>query len=71
MLFSPTALPTTEGLIRVPKEYCQKTLSVEQPVAMLLPTFRDQGLCSYGLLYYLLKKQNSFLQEYCKVKKAK
>nr|XP_022293483.1 E3 ubiquitin-protein ligase rnf213-alpha-like isoform X1 [Crassostrea virginica] len=66
-----STLPTTEGLIRVPKEYCQKTLSVEQPVAMLLPTFRDQGLCSYGLLYYLLKKQNSFLQEYCKVKKAK
>ncbi|XP_056014152.1 E3 ubiquitin-protein ligase rnf213-alpha-like isoform X2 [Ostrea edulis] len=63
-------IPTLEGLTKVPKEYCQKPITEDHPVSVLLPTFRDAGLCSYGLLYYLLKKQNNFLQEYCKKKKA-
>ncbi|XP_062572465.1 E3 ubiquitin-protein ligase rnf213-alpha-like [Saccostrea cucullata] len=61
--------PTLEGLGKVPKEYCQKAITEGHPVSVLLPTFRDAGLCSYGLLYFLLKKQNNFLQEYCKKKK--
>ncbi|XP_062605532.1 E3 ubiquitin-protein ligase rnf213-alpha-like [Saccostrea cucullata] len=61
--------PTLEGLGKVPKEYCQKMITESHPVSVLLPTFRDAGLCSYGLLYFLLKKQNNFLQEYCKKKK--
>ncbi|XP_061169263.1 E3 ubiquitin-protein ligase RNF213-like isoform X1 [Saccostrea echinata] len=61
--------PTLEGLGKVPKEYCQKPITESHPVSVLLPTFRDAGLCSYGLLYFLLKKQNNFLQEYCKKKR--
>ncbi|XP_062573630.1 E3 ubiquitin-protein ligase rnf213-alpha-like, partial [Saccostrea cucullata] len=63
------AFPTLEGLARVPKEYCHKSINESHPISVLLPTFRDAGLCSYGLLYFLLKKQNNFLQEYCKKKK--
>nr|XP_034331576.1 E3 ubiquitin-protein ligase rnf213-alpha [Crassostrea gigas] len=63
--------PTLEGLTKIPKEFCQKPITDAHPVSVLLPTFRDSGLCAYGLLYYLLKKQNNFLQEYCKVKKLK
>eukprot|EP00105_Crassostrea_gigas_P007927 XP_011422344.1 PREDICTED: E3 ubiquitin-protein ligase rnf213-alpha [Crassostrea gigas] len=63
--------PTLEGLDKIPKEFCQKPITDAHPVSVLLPTFRDSGLCAYGLLYYLLKKQNNFLQEYCKVKKLK
>ncbi|XP_061169274.1 E3 ubiquitin-protein ligase rnf213-alpha-like [Saccostrea echinata] len=64
------SFPTLEGLARVPKEYCHKSITETNPVSVLLPTFRDAGLCSYGLLYFLLKKQNNFLQEYCKKKKT-
>eukprot|EP00105_Crassostrea_gigas_P007930 XP_011422347.1 PREDICTED: E3 ubiquitin-protein ligase rnf213-alpha isoform X2 [Crassostrea gigas] len=63
--------PTLEGLTKIPKEFCQKPITDAHPVSVLMPTFRDNGLCAYGLLYYLLKKQNNFLQEYCKVKKFK
>lgn len=65
------AFPTLEGLTKIPKEFCQKPITDAHPVSVLMPTFRDNGLCAYGLLYYLLKKQNNFLQEYCKVKKFK
>lgn len=51
------AFPTLEGLTKIPKEFCQKPITDAHPVSVLMPTFRDNGLCAYGLLYYLLKKQ--------------
>ncbi|VDH89970.1 Hypothetical predicted protein [Mytilus galloprovincialis] len=41
------------------------------PIAYVLPSERDTGLCSYALLFFLLEKQNLFLQKYCQQSKTK
>ena len=63
--------PANESLVTVAKEYCRSDITDESPVSRLLPTHRDAGLCSYVLLFYLLKKQNLFLQNYCVQSKQK
>ncbi|CAG2195613.1 RNF213 [Mytilus edulis] len=35
------------------------------PVSYILPANKGHGLCSYVLLFFLLEKQNLFLQKYC------
>ncbi|KAK3096790.1 hypothetical protein FSP39_003301 [Pinctada imbricata] len=62
-------LPTSLGIATVPKEYCRRPIDYSSSVSQLLPSQKEAGLCSYGLLYFLLKKQNSFLEKYCKLKK--
>ncbi|XP_062580329.1 E3 ubiquitin-protein ligase rnf213-alpha-like [Saccostrea cucullata] len=59
---------TLKGNRQISEKYYGKDLVKEDPVSLFLPTFREHGLCSYGLLYFLLKKQNSFLEEYCRKK---
>jgi hypothetical protein len=66
-----TACPANESLVTVAKKYCRSDITDESPVSRLLPTHRDAGLCSYVLLFYLLKKQNLFLQNYCVQSKQK
>lgn len=56
--------PSPKGRIYVPREYCQETISSNSCLAMLLPSLRGQGLCSYALVHFLLMKQNEFLQQY-------
>ncbi|XP_060085808.1 E3 ubiquitin-protein ligase RNF213-like [Ylistrum balloti] len=67
LLFS--ACPIFPGIARVSKEFCSKQITDNTPISMLLPTKRDAGLCSYVLVYFLLKKQKSFLEDYCKAKR--
>ena len=57
--------PANESLVTVSKEYCRSDITEKTPISYLLPTHRDAGLCSYVLLFFLLKKQNLFLQNYC------
>ncbi|XP_021363666.1 E3 ubiquitin-protein ligase rnf213-alpha-like isoform X2 [Mizuhopecten yessoensis] len=60
---------STSGCIAVvSKEFCSKQITDSTPISMLLPTKKDAGLCSYILVYFLLKKQNEFLEKYCRCK---
>ncbi|XP_053396012.1 E3 ubiquitin-protein ligase rnf213-alpha-like [Mercenaria mercenaria] len=60
-------LCTTEsGGALIPKQYCRRCINDETPVSMLLPTTEDEGLCSYVLLDFLMRKQNDFLDKYIK-----
>ncbi|XP_021342051.1 E3 ubiquitin-protein ligase rnf213-alpha-like, partial [Mizuhopecten yessoensis] len=63
--------PTTAGIAVVSKEFCSKQITDSTPISMLLPTKKDAGLCSYVLVYFLLRKQKSFLEKYCKAKRQK
>ncbi|XP_061169142.1 E3 ubiquitin-protein ligase RNF213-like [Saccostrea echinata] len=59
---------TPKGNRQLPIECSQKIITEKDWITYLLPTFQDNGLCSYALLYFLLKKQNTFLMEYCRRK---
>ncbi|XP_062574164.1 E3 ubiquitin-protein ligase rnf213-alpha-like [Saccostrea cucullata] len=59
--------PTTDGFKQIQGDTCNFTLNEKCPISYFLPTFSDEGLCSYGLLYFLLNKQNEFLKKYSKV----
>ncbi|XP_053396018.1 E3 ubiquitin-protein ligase rnf213-alpha-like [Mercenaria mercenaria] len=58
--------PTDLGGMSVPKEYCVNSMNDKTTVAMLLPTTKEGGLCSYALLDFLMRKQNDFLHNYLK-----
>lgn len=58
-------IQTSDGIKQVSEKYHGRDLVREDPISLFLPTMRDQGLCSYGLLYFLLRVQNTFLEEYC------
>lgn len=34
-------------------------------VSYLIPTYRDAGMCSYILLFFLIQQHNMFLQSFC------
>ncbi|XP_033105070.1 E3 ubiquitin-protein ligase RNF213-like [Anneissia japonica] len=48
----------------IPKECCSEVMSYESNIAMLLPTRRESGLCSTGLVDFLIFTQNEFLERY-------
>ncbi|VDI72431.1 Hypothetical predicted protein [Mytilus galloprovincialis] len=63
--------PANESLVTVDKEYCRKDITEDTSISHLIPTYKDAGLCSYALLFFLLKKQNIFLDNYCSQTKQK
>ncbi|KAK3585590.1 hypothetical protein CHS0354_036776 [Potamilus streckersoni] len=55
--------------MQVLQEYCSKGIDRTTPISQLLPTSSGAGLCTWSLMRFLLKKQNDFLEEYCRVQK--
>ncbi|VDI24291.1 Hypothetical predicted protein, partial [Mytilus galloprovincialis] len=53
------------NVLSIDKSYFRAAISDDTPISYLIPTYRDAGLCSYILLYFLLKKQNMFIEQYC------
>ncbi|XP_063441660.1 E3 ubiquitin-protein ligase rnf213-alpha-like [Mytilus trossulus] len=53
------------NVLSIDKSYFRAGLSDDTPISYLIPTYCDAGLCSYILLYFLLKKQNMFIEQYC------
>ncbi|CAG2226879.1 RNF213 [Mytilus edulis] len=57
--------PLNGSFVYLSKEYCQKRMDDKTSVSYILPANKGHGLCSYVLLFFLLEKQNLFLQKYC------
>ncbi|XP_062574185.1 E3 ubiquitin-protein ligase rnf213-alpha-like [Saccostrea cucullata] len=57
------------GLSLVPKELCQKDITDDNLMNVLLPSARGPGVCTLCLLFFLFEKQNDFLQLYYTDKK--
>ncbi|XP_052062680.1 E3 ubiquitin-protein ligase rnf213-alpha-like isoform X2 [Mytilus californianus] len=53
------------NVLAIDKSYFRAAISDDTPISYLIPTYRDAGLCSYILLYFLFKKQNMFIEQYC------
>ncbi|XP_069130639.1 E3 ubiquitin-protein ligase rnf213-alpha-like isoform X2 [Argopecten irradians] len=51
----------------VPAAIRTSPITPESPVEMLLPSFDGQGLCAFVLAEFLIRTQNDFLQEYCRI----
>lgn len=56
------------NIIKVRKEMCRERIDSRSPVSVLLPTLKDEGLCSYMMLRFLLEKQNNFLDKFCQAR---
>ncbi|XP_052243691.1 E3 ubiquitin-protein ligase rnf213-alpha-like [Dreissena polymorpha] len=56
--------PTEFGRMYVPKEFCHQTIDDDTQIAVFLPSTSGPGLCSYVMLDFLFRKQNSFLDSY-------
>ena len=54
--------PTELGGMIVPEVYC-KPITDDTLISVLLPAIKDEGLCSYALLDFLMRKQNYFLDK--------
>ncbi|KAL3881535.1 hypothetical protein ACJMK2_027967, partial [Sinanodonta woodiana] len=52
------------------QDYCRKRIDGSTPISQLLPSSSGAGLCTWSLMWFLLKKQNDFLDEYCKMRKS-
>ncbi|VDI70333.1 Hypothetical predicted protein [Mytilus galloprovincialis] len=48
--------------VKVRKELCRVQIDDSTPISYLLPTTKGSGFISYAMLYFLIKKQNTFLQ---------
>ncbi|CAC5422253.1 RNF213 [Mytilus coruscus] len=57
--------PLNGSFVYLSKENCQKRMDDKTAVSYILPANKEHGLCSYVLLFFLLEKQNLFLQKYC------
>ncbi|OPL21215.1 hypothetical protein AM593_08590, partial [Mytilus galloprovincialis] len=57
--------PVNGNFVYLSKENCRRRMDERTSIACVLPSERDNGLCSYALLFFLLEKQNLFLQKYC------
>ena len=66
-----TVCPTELGGMLVQKDYCIP-ITEERPISILLPAIKEEGLCPYALLDFLMRKQNDVLDKYIKeLSKAK
>ncbi|VDI64880.1 Hypothetical predicted protein, partial [Mytilus galloprovincialis] len=63
--------PMNGNFVYLSKENCRRRMDERTSIACVLPSERDTGLCSYALLFFLLEKQNLFLQKYCQQIKIK
>ncbi|KAK7107714.1 hypothetical protein V1264_015588 [Littorina saxatilis] len=64
-LITYNCLAPTEGLVSLPEEFHNASMTTDSPIAVLLPSTQGPGLCSYILLQFLLSRHNDFLQRYC------
>ncbi|KAK2177038.1 hypothetical protein NP493_621g02052 [Ridgeia piscesae] len=55
------------GGVQVPREFCEETVTTDTRLAMLLPTVKGLGVCSFALLQYLATMQNNFMEEYSRL----
>jgi hypothetical protein len=55
----------------LPEDMCKLSIIPNTPIAMLIPSFWDMGLCSVMLVEYLTRKQNEFIMAYCRYRKKK
>ncbi|KAK7478894.1 hypothetical protein BaRGS_00029875, partial [Batillaria attramentaria] len=60
-----------EGLVSLPEEFHNASVTVKSRLGVLLPSTQGAGLCSYMLLQYLLSQHNDFLHRYCALIKQK
>ncbi|XP_070190023.1 E3 ubiquitin-protein ligase rnf213-alpha-like [Littorina saxatilis] len=60
-----------EGLVSLPEEYHNASMTTDSPIAVLLPSTQGLGLCSYILLQFLLGRNNDFMQTYCPMVKQR
>jgi hypothetical protein len=63
--FSYIGIPVDGKLVSMSKENCRKKIDDKTPISFVLPTHKESGLCSFALLFFLMEKQNLFLQKYC------
>ncbi|KAK3610844.1 hypothetical protein CHS0354_015701 [Potamilus streckersoni] len=56
--------------MQVLQEYCRKGIDRSTPISQLLPSSSGVGLCTYSMMWFLFKKQNDFLEEYCRVQES-
>ncbi|CAC5380698.1 RNF213 [Mytilus coruscus] len=63
--------PVNGNFVYLSKKNCRRRMDERTSIAYVLPSERDTGLCSYALLFFLLEKQNLFLQKYCQQSKIK
>lgn len=59
------------GDTRVPEELCEEAVSEETSLAMLLPSVKGIGVCSFALLRYLAVIQNNFVEKYSELTKQR
>lgn len=71
LFFSSTGFPVNGNFVFLSKENCRRIIDESTPIAYVLPSERDTGLCSYALIFLLLEKQNLFLEKYCKQRTTK
>ena len=55
----------------VPKEYCAIEITDNTSLALLLPTLKGEGICSTGLVHYLVTLHNEFIEEYARLRHKK
>ena len=51
----------------LPINLCEMEINKDSKLAMLLPTWKGQGLCSLAMVHYLCAVQNKFLEEYAEI----
>ncbi|VDI18579.1 Hypothetical predicted protein, partial [Mytilus galloprovincialis] len=57
--------PVNGSILYLSKEDCHKKIDDKTVLSYILPARKEKGLCAYALLFFLLEKQNLFLQKYC------
>ncbi|XP_021359260.1 E3 ubiquitin-protein ligase rnf213-alpha-like isoform X2 [Mizuhopecten yessoensis] len=51
----------------VPSSIRKLTITYESPLELLLPSVDGQGLCAFVLVEFLIRTQNDFIEEYCRI----
>ncbi|WAR11572.1 RN213-like protein [Mya arenaria] len=57
---------TELGRAAVKSSLCDTPITEDTCLLVLLPTTKEEGLCSYAMLDFLFRQQNNFLDEYLK-----
>ncbi|XP_041073022.1 E3 ubiquitin-protein ligase rnf213-alpha-like isoform X2 [Carcharodon carcharias] len=60
-LWNQLRLNLAENDLKIPKELCQKDLTLESPIEILLPQPQGPGLCATALSKFLIEIQNNLI----------
>ncbi|VDI23651.1 Hypothetical predicted protein [Mytilus galloprovincialis] len=63
--------PVNGTIVYLSKENCNRKMDDKTSLSYILPAKTEDGLCSFAVLFFLLEKQNLFLQKYCIESKIK